>query len=324
MEREHASETAEPTPVPAPLRAPGFTGILALQRMAGNRAVGALLARQTTVTTTTDPRLDYRAAGVPDTPGLDTQHLPYDDPDHPLQGWDGQAILNRLTQHDELSLTSTDEVRCAANAALALAIMQGPQATIRFATRVAGRAEGIQLGPASGPNFASNATAALSGISATVAADFIREGWGTYAHLSEIADATKLVMSRNRLGFSTGIEAGAMAALAGTTRRIDRLVRSRVEFVDTWLARLEPGDGYIVNVDTDVLAHGTAPSIAQGNHYVTVGRSADGEDYWLYDPYPRTGDQFILSTNSEFWTIFENAEGDWKEAYIESRTSPPR
>src|SRR3954470_11823466 len=92
--------------------------LLALQRTAGNRAVGAVLARQAapaaapapaaaTVTDTTDPRLHYHASGVPRA-GVDAAPLPSTNPREPLSGWNWMEILTRLSQHDESAFTFSD------------------------------------------------------------------------------------------------------------------------------------------------------------------------------------------------------------------------
>jgi len=61
-------------------------------------------------------------------------------------------------------------------------------------------------------------------------------------------------------------------------------------------------------------------NLAQTNHYVVVGKDAGGQAF-LYDPYPRVGTQFLRSNAPQqaFWTLFENAQGDWKSVYIFAR-----
>lgn len=312
--------------------------ILALQQAAGNRAVVRALARTETATTgtvssTTDPRLHYRGEGEADTPGLDTERLPFTNPSDGLAGWDAVAILNRLTQHDEEDFTFSDEVRCGANAALAVAIMAGPRQTAAFARRVAQRASGRMGMPTVGRHGMTDAQRermdrALDNLGAAMSAEFaatnIGLGWASYSDLNGIAHAAKVAMTRNSRGFSFGTEVVDMVRGAGATTRVGRQVRSREAFTRE-LGNLRAGDAYIVHVDTDVLAHGTTTTSTQGNHFVTVGRLPGGGDaqYYLYDPFPRTGDQFVMSTNAEFWTIFENTEGDWKWVYIESLTRAP-
>ena len=150
MAREHltgpdAAEVAAPADAP-PAFAPAATRMLELQRSVGNRAATALVARQSapaatatpgTVSSTTDPRMGYRAAGEADSAGLDRERLPYNATLDASRGWDWRTILDRLTQHDEQAFTFTDEVRCAANSALAIAIMYGPAQTAAFATHAA-------------------------------------------------------------------------------------------------------------------------------------------------------------------------------------------
>jgi hypothetical protein len=347
--REHVTESEvapeAAAPVAAPAAAPEVARVLELQRSAGNRAVTAMLARQaapaaaapaaSTVASTTDPRLGYRAAGVADTPGLDRQRLPFNDPDHPMNGWDWRTILDRLTQHDEQSFTFSDEVRCGANAALAIAIMYGPRQVLSFAAhveRIAHNRQGALAHPGGAPGSAQAAafSRALDNVGAEVGAHFaasaIAQGYATYGDLSDIAHAAKVALTANSSGFSTGAEVVGMATAAGTVTRTPRFlpIASRAAFADK-MAELESGEVYIVHVDTDVLAEGAATNINQGNHFVVVGQEpGDFGAHFLYDPYPRTGRQWTTSFNDDFWTLFETAGGTWKWVMIECKVKPPR
>lgn len=312
--------------------------VLGLQQVAGNRAVAALVARQsatataTTTSSTTDPRLHYRGAGVPDTPGLGVQALPYDDRQNPLNGWDWRTILDRLTQHDEASFTFSDEVRCGANAALAIAIMHGPRSVLSFAAhveRIAHSRQGAlgRLGPH--PTAAQTAAheRALDNLGAEAGALFgasaIANGFGTYENLNDIAHAAKVAMTANARGFSTGTETAGMAAAAGPTTNMFLPVASRVAFAGQ-MATLQSGEAFIVHVDTDVLAEGAATAVGQGNHFVVVGQEpGDFGNHFLYDPYPREGRQFTTSLSDDFWTLFETPGGTWKWVMIVSKTRPP-
>jgi hypothetical protein len=60
-------------------------------------------------------------------------------------------------------------------------------------------------------------------------------------------------------------------------------------------------------------------NLEQTNHYVVVGKDGDGKAF-LYDPYPRVGTQLIRSGDPQnFWSLFENQEGQWKSVYIFAR-----
>jgi hypothetical protein len=350
-EQEQAAASHAEAPAVAGLAAEAPSSaqrMLALQRTAGNRAVSQMLARQTvaaattatttatpaasTVASTTDPRLGYRAAGVADTPGLDGRRLPFNSPGHFEAGWDWKQILDNLTQHDEEGYTFTDEVRCGANAALAIAIMYGPAQVMSFGRRVGQRAHGRQaalgrLGPH--PTAAQTAAheSALDNLGAEAGAifgaDAIGMGFATYSALSDIAHAAKVAMTSNARGFSNGSEVALMAALAGPTTTLFTPIASRAAFADR-LADLDEGEAYIVHVDTDVLAEGAATSVGQGNHFVVVGQEP-GEfgNHFLYDPYPRSGRQYTTSFSDDFWTLFETAGGTWKWVSLMCRTRPP-
>jgi hypothetical protein len=323
-ERERGRAAASPAPAAA---------VLDLQRSAGNQAVAAMLARETATTTsaTTDPRLHYRKAGEADTAGLGTQSLPYTDPAAPMAGWDAPDVLNRLTQHDEDISTFTDEVRCAANATLAIAVLKGPQGVLDFAAKVVARAEQLektmQVPKGNSKSELDRMMTMLEQFGYTIlvpiAMENIRLGFGKYHDLDTIANAAKCVMSVNPEKFSTGAEATNMARAAGPTTRIGQQVKDRADF-ETRMKALQPGESWIVNVDTDVLAADAKPAMEQGNHFVTVGREEAGgtPTYFLYDPYPRTGDQYMTSDSADFWVLFETADGHWKWVWIESLTKP--
>ena len=79
---------------------------------------------------------------------------------------------------------------------------------------------------------------------------------------------------------------------------------------------LKQGQSYILLVGTNVLAHGVrSRNLGQVNHFVVLGRDSGGKVF-RYDPYPRVGAQLLRSGDANFWTLFENAEGDWKASYI--------
>ena len=84
---------------------------------------------------------------------------------------------------------------------------------------------------------------------------------------------------------------------------------------------LKAREAFVMLVDTSVLAPTTRTrNLDQTNHYVVVGKDAAGKAF-LYDPYPRVGTQLIRSGDQNFWTLFKNAEGQWKSVYLFARPS---
>lgn len=290
--------------------------ILRLQRSAGNRAVSRLLAR------VTDSRLEYAtpaaAAEVAEHAG---RRLPFDDPRNPMRGWNGPDILSNLTQIDSSGLTQTDGVRCAANAVLAIAILSGPRRVYQLALSLADA--GGARADAMGTSRAVNTLNLL--LRALAAAERIERGTATYDDLDTLADAMKASMSASALAFTGVREIPALARLVGRTEYKREVVASRATMQER-LDDMEPGDAYVVLVDTDVLAEGTLAAMGQGNHFVTVMRDLDGRarGRLLYDPWPRTGAQLISSGSHDFWDYFTTADGRWKWLMLATLTHVPQ
>ncbi len=280
--------------------------VLALQRRIGNRAVTALLRE-------TDPRLTYTKAAEAEGTGLDAQKLPWVTPGRQERGWNSEEILSKLTQVDESGVTFTDAVRCGANSVLAVAVTRGPLAT-------EGWARGIML------------KALAQGEDTSLAADrrqtgkevyqliwpairAVGNGTGTYGDLSLIAHYAKVVMSEKADSSTTGHEVAAMAAILGGMRESGEPIQDKEQFA-MFARNLRKGDSYILLAGTNVLAAGVMTrNLTQVNHYVVLGKDENGKVF-LYDPYPRVGTQLLRSTDPNFWTLFETADGRWKASYI--------
>lgn len=296
---------AERASAAAPVGAPGR--ILALQRLIGNRAVMKLLRE-------TDPRLTYNDAAIAEGKGLDAQTLPWMTPGKQEGGWNSEEILGKLTQIDENdTVTFTDKVRCGANSVLAVAITRGPLDTEAFA-------RGIML-----KALAQSENASLPGDRRKTGKDVygliwpairaVGNGTATYGDLSLIAHYAKVVMSEKADSSTTGHEVAAMAAILGGMRESGEPIQDKEQF--SMFARdLKRGNSYILLVGTNVLAPGVMTrNLSQVNHYVVLGKDANGKVF-LYDPYPRVGTQLLRSSDPNFWTLFETADGRWKASYI--------
>jgi hypothetical protein len=303
--REHGEQTAADHE-PAPAAAGGAHQVLALQRTIGNRAVRQLLRE-------TDPRLTYTKEAVAEGKGLDAQKLPWKSPGSQGGGWDSEAILGKLTQVDESAVTFTDEVRCGANAVLAVAITRGPLATEVFA-------RGVMLSA-----LAQSQDASLPAERRTMEADAYQQIWpairavgngtATFGDLSLIAHYAKVAMSKSASSATTGHEVVAMAGLLGGMQESSTPIEDKEQFA-MFARQLKAGQSYILLAGTNVLAPETkSRNLSQVNHYVVLGKDANGKVF-LYDPYPRVGTQLLRSGDPGLWTLFEAADGRWKASYI--------
>ena len=305
METARAPDAAEPQAAPrTEARAPAIGGlpgrVLALQRTIGNRAVRRLLRE-------TDPRLTYTKEAEAEGTGLDATPLPFTTAGNPDAGWDGNEILGKLTQVDESNDTFTDPVRCGANSVLAVAINRGARDTIAWARAI------MRTG------YASPATHGL-GDKVWESIARLEKTTATYGDLSNIAHHAKVLLSKDPRGKTTGYEVAAMIGLLGGMQSSSTPMQDEDMF-RSYFRDLKAREAFVMLVDTSVLAPTTRTrNLDQTNHYVVVGKDAAGKAF-LYDPYPRVGTQLIRSGDQSFWTLFKNAEGQWKSVYLFARPS---
>ena len=305
METARAPDAAEPQAAPrAESRAPAIGGlpgrVLELQRTIGNRAVRRLLRE-------TDPRLTYTKEAEAEGNGLDATPLPFTTAGNPDAGWDGNEILGKLTQVDESDDTFTDPVRCGANSVLAVAINRGARDTIAWARAI------MRTG------YASPATHGL-GDKVWESIARMERTTATYGDLSNIAHHAKVLLSKDPRGKTTGYEVAAMIGLLGGMQSSSTPMQDEDMF-RSYFRDLKAREAFVMLVDTSVLAPTTRTrNLDQTNHYVVVGKDGAGKAF-LYDPYPRVGTQLIRSGDQSFWTLFKNAEGQWKSVYLFARPS---
>ena len=305
METARAPDAAEPQAAPrTEARAPAIGGlpgrVLALQRTIGNRAVRRLLRE-------TDPRLTYTKEAEAEGTGLDATPLPFTTAGNPDAGWDGNEILGKLTQVDESNDTFTDPVRCGANSVLAVAINRGARDTIAWARAI------MRTG------YASPATHGL-GDKVWESIARLEKTTATYGDLSNIAHHAKVLLSKDPRGKTTGYEVAAMIGLLGGMQSSSTPMQDEDMF-RSYFRDLKAREAFVMLVDTSVLAPTTRTrNLDQTNHYVVIGKDAAGKAF-LYDPYPRVGTQLIRSGDQSFWTLFKNAEGQWKSVYLFARPS---
>jgi len=305
VETARAPDAAEPQAAPrTEARAPAIGGlpgrVLALQRTIGNRAVRRLLRE-------TDPRLTYTKEAEAEGTGLDATPLPFTTAGNPDAGWDGNEILGKLTQVDESNDTFTDPVRCGANSVLAVAINRGARDTIAWARAI------MRTG------YASPATRGL-GDKVWESIARLEKTTATYGDLSNIAHHAKVLLSKDPRGKTTGYEVAAMIGLLGGMQSSSTPMQDEDMF-RSYFRDLKAREAFVMLVDTSVLAPTTRTrNLDQTNHYVVIGKDAAGKAF-LYDPYPRVGTQLIRSGDQSFWTLFKNAEGQWKSVYLFARPS---
>jgi hypothetical protein len=280
--------------------------VLALQRRIGNRGVLALLRE-------TDPRLTYTPAAVAEGTGLDAQTLPWTVPGKQDAGWSSEEILSKLTQVDESAATFTDQVRCGANSVLAVAITRGPLATEAFARGVMLKALGQSKDPSQTAERRQTGGDAYEKIWPAIRA--VGNATATYGDLSLIAHYAKVVMSEKATSQTTGHEVAAMAGLMGGMAESGAPIEDKEQFA-MFARNLKKGESYILLVGTNTLDPGVMTrNLSQVNHFVVLGKDSGGKVF-LYDPYPRVGTQFLRSSDPNFWTLFETADGRWKASYI--------
>lgn len=309
-DEERHSRAASERSAAAPGGLPGR--VLGLQGSIGNHAV-ALLLRET------DPRLTYTAEAVAEGVGLDAKPLPFTafGSGNPDAGWDSGEILSKLTQVDESAATFTDEVRCGANSVLAVAINQGPRDTIAWARAIMRKAYAAAKDTSRSESSRRESQSLGDKVWESIAR--MERATATYGDLSNIAHHAKVVLSKNPRGATTGHEVAAMVGLLWGMQSSSTPLQDKEMFA-SYVRDLKPRQAFIMLVDTSVLAPTTkARNLEQTNHYVVVGKDGGGKAF-LYDPYPRVGTQFIRSSSQQaFWSLFENAEGQWKSVYIFAR-----
>jgi hypothetical protein len=304
----------EDAPARGPATPEGLSGrVLSLQGAIGNRAV-ALLLRET------DPRLTYTKEAVAEGTGLDATALPFTAPGsgNPDAGWDSNEILGKLTQVDESAATFSDEVRCGANSVLAVAINLGPRDTIAWARALMRKAYAAAEDRSKTDESRRESRSLGDKVWESIAR--MERATATYGDLSNIAHHAKVLMSTNPRGATTGHEVAAMIGLLGGMQSSSTPLQDKEMFA-SYVRGLKRRQAFIMLVDTSVLAHETKTrNLSQTNHYVVVGKDAGGQAF-LYDPYPRVGTQFLRAgaPQQAFWTLFENAQGDWKSVYIFAR-----
>lgn len=274
----------------------------------------------------------------PDAAGRDTSGLPW-----MRNGeWDHAHILSLWSQIDTDTSTTTDEVRCAANAALAPRIIQGAESVINYAVELLRKSEEIAQKPTVPDEYRDRLASLRMPLSFAIASlrsshffHKVIEPHGpigpdpllgfhdpfpahfadpaNYADLNIIADATKRLASVNEAGLSNAQEAAGMQAInADDFAAIGVQINSRAE-MDGFLDKLMPGQAYSVLVDT---GRGNPDKThtheaTESDHFITVGREpeAKGGLRYLYDPFPRVGSQIIYidgeDRETRFWPYFE-------------------
>jgi|JI10StandDraft_1071094.scaffolds.fasta_scaffold23688_3 hypothetical protein len=256
--------------------------------------------------------------------------------------WDHSQILSLWSQIDGNDSTITDEVRCAANAALAPRIVQGAESVINFATELLVKAEQVAQKPNIPDAYRDRLYLMRMPLSFAIAS--LRSSHyyhktvepagpigpdpllgfrdpmpayfadpASFSDLSTIAEATKRLVSVNEEGLSNAQEAANMHGInADGSAGIGEQIESRKE-MDAFVNKLVPGQAYMVLVDT---GRGTPDKShvhqkEESDHFITLGREPQdkGGRLYLYDPYPRTGSQIIYLDGSDkealFWPYFE-------------------
>lgn len=267
--------------------------------------------------------------------------------------WDADAILNNLTQLDQAQETTSDEIRCAAHAVLAVFIQSGPQAIPSVAKNTAARLrlslEKFTAMPTSIKANIQEILPTLDNLPACIAARQL-----TYRHLQRLAHGLKLAAQLsvdydavdqgvgNRQIFSMA-EAGnpdeqvsdevvinsartpVAEELGGTgfATNYDGVVPANWSEVKDMMDALWPGQAYILDITMGRVAPGTTVANMRYNHAITLGCSDRG--VYIYDPYPRQGDQVIYFTSDPdaFKEYFIEPDGTFRHTRFATRMTPP-
>jgi peptidoglycan hydrolase-like protein with peptidoglycan-binding domain len=273
--------------------------------------------------------LDAEAAGWKDSDGLPWKGF--------MLSWDHEALLKRWSQVDKTKSTLTDRTRCQAQVAMAARIVAGPDPLTAYArdvkteltnsmmilTMQVRMADPAGTGPeaktlAELPTRLDSAIARLGGFSTRAQA--------SYEDLDWIAEATRWAL----VGTVSAVPLQADAAKAhglglkgGDFTAMNTTVTSRPQ-LEGLLNALAPGESFSVGVDTNDVPEGQ-DSVA--THSVTIGKDSSGKLY-LYDPFPKVGDQFIdvsFSDEVRFWPYFEKqgptAPHGFKEVVIDAKAN---
>lgn len=250
--------------------------------------------------------------------------------------WDSSTILANMPQNDNIVDTDSDEMRCSANAALAQAIMGGPEGFKGFCSRLSVRADAISRRPPptwmpDGPQKALRTQAWVKAAGASLCLpDVMARTDGrtlTYADLHRVADWTKWIVTGAGATDHEGKDDGTnarerqeMTGLAGAEERIGRAV-SGAEF-QGYLDSLQPLESLMVAAD----CYKDDGNIT--DHSITVGR--EGIPYavrYVYDPGAIYGaTTMVYEYNPSFWKYFKEAKDgkeEWKPIWLDSKKRAP-
>ena len=289
-----------------------------------------------------DPRLGYSEQAKAAAGTIDNEPLPYE-ANH--KSWNAREILSKWTQvdgykedsTDPMANTSSDETRCGPTALIASVIMDGPAALYALCGKISNR--GVAKMSAVATSADPKQTLEISAANAMVigAMTAVAMGTATYGVLSQLAHATKVIMTASSAAIADGHDMVEMAKMTGQATAIGKMIENRAMF-ESFLAALQVGEKYMVNIDTDVRpeSRGTAgrdylPSSL--NHWVMIAAvRGTSKRLVLYDPYPKDGGQITFSDDARFWKPFENdkkpddktdGHGTWRGCMIASKSGTP-
>ncbi len=258
-------------------------------------------------------------------------------------GWDHATILARWSQQDnEQDVTTTDDVRCSVNSAMAVRIVAGPQALVDFTRAAVAEGNRLKNDPATNPVQRNNIELMLPSLSWPIVeleasirvfqAPPIfgqRVALAGYRTLDSIANAVKVMLTLNPHGLaSIGIsdtnpnptpEAENIFTLGtGSSRQggFPIRIQSR-DHMKAFVDALRPGEAWLLAVDLhqgDPTPNRTNHKVAELDHGITLGREPldKGGRVYLYDPAPKAGSQIFFvqnltdsATETGFWPYFE-------------------
>lgn len=272
--------------------------------------------------------------------GINEPNLPFQDGGD----WDGAAILAYWSQEDNDSdVTTTDSVRCAVNAAMAVRIMSGPAAVVAFTRAAMTEGERLMAAPTTNAVQANNIALTLptmlwplAELEASIRVfqgpplfGIDRVALASYRSLDAIANAVKIMLTLNPHGLaSIGVsdtnpnptpEAENIFTL-GTGKSRQGSFPIRIASRDHMMAfvdALRPGEAWLLAVDLhqgDPRLVRNDYKVAELDHGITVGREPlnKGGRIYLYDPAPKEGSQIFFLKDARdsaaevgFWPYFE-------------------
>jgi hypothetical protein len=274
-----------------------------------------------------DPALGYTAEAKAEMKQIDGEKLPYAGKD----AWKSAEILAKWGQVDNSQATDTDDLRCGPTVALAGFIVDGPGVVYGAMHWLNNKsAETIHDIEAKGTPEQKKRIPELRAAKAELLAlfpEFLPEAQAaTYGSLSRLAHLMKILGTTSKDEVATGGDMNNFTALGRATHEMNKMVRSKSE-LSSLLDILEHNARYSLTVDTDLrpAERRAGLQMSDFNHWIMIAKVGTQGRVVLYDPYPRTGKQYLYLDQDPdaFWAYFINedhGEKVWRGCWIANKS----